>query len=464
MHNYLEKNRIEIDNELYADIIELAPLYIKNEEQKLRDFIKKYVTKRSSKDLLYEIDNGRIRPSKALQDALGSMLNGNEEFVMIDEQKVVFETVRELVETAVKKNKKYTVIVEGGPGTGKSVVAIRLLAELIRSGTNAQYVTKNAAPRNVYFERLKRDKYKLVYVKNLFKGSGSYYDSPSNQFDCLLVDEAHRLNAKSGMYQNLGENQIKEIINASLVSVFFIDENQVVTTKDIGSIEEIEKWANELGIKIYRNETTVLSSQFRCNGSDGYIAFINDLIGISQTANADGFDGDYEIKVFDDPCELRSELRKKNAINNKARLLAGYCYEWLSKKDMSAFDIQLPHDFKAQWNFNSTSTWAIDEDSFEQVGCIHTSQGLEFDYVGVIIGKDLKYRDGRVITDKDERAKTDQSLRGLKQKNDPTLADRIIRNTYKTLLTRGQKGCYIYCEDEELQKYIKERINKLSEQ
>lgn len=464
LHNYSEKNRIEIDNELYADIIELAPLYIKNEEQKLRDFIKKYVTKRSSKDLLYEIDNGRIRPSKALQDALGSMLNGNEEFVMIDEQKVVFETVRELVETAVKKNKKYTVIVEGGPGTGKSVVAIRLLAELIRSGTNAQYVTKNAAPRNVYFERLKRDKYKLVYVKNLFKGSGSYYDSPSNQFDCLLVDEAHRLNAKSGMYQNLGENQIKEIINASLVSVFFIDENQVVTTKDIGSIEEIEKWANELGSKIYRNETTVLSSQFRCNGSDGYIAFINDLIGISQTANADGFDGDYEIKVFDDPCELRSELRKKNAINNKARLLAGYCYEWLSKKDMSAFDIQLPHDFKAQWNFNSTSTWAIDEDSFEQVGCIHTSQGLEFDYVGVIIGKDLKYRDGRVITDKDERAKTDQSLRGLKQKNDPTLADRIIRNTYKTLLTRGQKGCYIYCEDEELQKYIKERINKLSEQ
>lgn len=464
LHNYLEKNRLEIDNELYADIIELAPLYIKNEEQKLRDFIKKYVTKRSSKDLLYEIDNGRIRPSKALQDALGSMLNGNEEFVMIDEQKVVFETVRELVETAVKKNKKYTVIVEGGPGTGKSVVAIRLLAELIRSGTNAQYVTKNAAPRNVYFERLKRDKYKLVYVKNLFKGSGSYYDSPSNQFDCLLVDEAHRLNAKSGMYQNLGENQIKEIINASLVSVFFIDENQVVTTKDIGSIEEIEKWANELGSTIYRNETTVLSSQFRCNGSDGYIAFINDLIGISQTANADGFDGDYEIKVFDDPCELRSELRKKNAINNKARLLAGYCYEWLSKKDMSAFDIQLPHDFKAQWNFNSTSTWAIDEDSFEQVGCIHTSQGLEFDYVGVIIGKDLKYRDGRVITDKDERAKTDQSLRGLKQKNDPTLADRIIRNTYKTLLTRGQKGCYIYCEDEELQKYIKERINKLSKQ
>lgn len=260
------------------------------------------------------------------------------------------------------------------------------------------------------------------------------------------------------MFQNLGENQIKEIINASLVSVFFIDENQVVTTKDIGSIDEIKKWAAQLGSKVYHDETTVLSSQFRCNGSDGYIAFINDLMGIKQTANANGFDGDYEIKVFDDPCEMRSALRKKNAINNKARMIAGYCYEWVSKKDSTAFDIQLPNDFNAQWNFNTTSTWAIDEDSFEQIGCIHTSQGLEFDYVGVIIGKDLKYRDGRVVTDADERAKSDQSLRGLKQKNDPNLADMIIRNTYKTLLTRGQKGCYIYCKDKELQEYFKNRI------
>lgn len=458
LHNYLESNRDEIDNELYQDVIELAPLYIKNEEDKLRDFIKRYVTKRSRKNLLYDIDNGKIRPSKALQDALGSMLNGNEEFVMIDEQKVVYETVKRLVEIAIKKKQKYTVIVEGGPGTGKSVVAIQLLAELISNGRNAQYVTKNAAPRNVYFEKLKRDKYKLAYVKNLFKGSGSYVDAPANEIDCILVDEAHRLNAKSGMFQNLGENQIKEIINASLVSVFFIDENQVVTTKDIGSIDEIKKWAAQLGSKVYHDETTVLSSQFRCNGSDGYIAFINDLMGIKQTANANGFDGDYEIKVFDDPCEMRSALRKKNAINNKARMIAGYCYEWVSKKDSTAFDIQLPNDFNAQWNFNTTSTWAIDEDSFEQIGCIHTSQGLEFDYVGVIIGKDLKYRDGRVVTDADERAKSDQSLRGLKQKNDPNLADMIIRNTYKTLLTRGQKGCYIYCEDKELQEYFKNRI------
>ena len=465
LHNYRESKRDEIDNQLYADIIKEAPLYIKNEEEKLRDFIKRYVTVPSKKDILYEIDNGKIRPSKALQDAIGSMLRGNEEFVMIDEQKVVYETVKRLVINAVKQNKKYTVIVEGGPGTGKSVVAIQLLANLVSTyGFNAQYVTKNAAPRNVYFEELKKNNYKLAYVKNLFKSSGSYIDAKPNEFACLLVDEAHRLNEKSGIFANLGENQIKEIINASRVSVFFIDEDQVVTTKDIGSIAEIEKWAKELGSEIYRDETTVLSSQFRCNGSDGYISFINDLIGIRHTANFDGFDGDYEIKVFDNPCEMREALREKNRIKNKARMIAGYCYEWISKSDPTKFDIILPNGFKAQWNFSSTSTWAIDEDSFDQVGCIHTSQGLEFDYVGVIIGKDLKYRNGKVLIDSSERAKTDQSLRGLNQKEkyDPTLGDRIIRNTYKTLLTRGQKGCYIYCEDEELQKYFKDRIEKVS--
>lgn len=464
LHNYRKSKRNEIDNDLYADIIKEAPLYIKDEEEKLRDFIKRYITTPAKKNILYEIDNGKIRPSKALQDAIGSMLHGNEEFVMIDEQKVVYETVKRLVVNAVKQNKKYTVIVEGGPGTGKSVVAIQLLANLVSNyGFNAQYVTKNAAPRNVYFEELKKDNYKLSYVKNLFKSSGSYIDAKPNEFACLLVDEAHRLNEKSGIFANLGENQIKEIINASRVSVFFIDEDQVVTTKDIGSIAEIEKWAHELGSEIYHDETTVLSSQFRCNGSDGYISFINDLLEIRHTANFDGFDGDYEIKVFDNPCDMREALREKNRIKNKARMIAGYCYEWISKNDPTRFDIILPNDFKAQWNFSSTSTWAIDEDSFNQVGCIHTSQGLEFDYVGVIIGKDLKYRAGRVITDSRERAKSDQSLRGLnqKEKNDPMLGDRIIRNTYKTLLTRGQKGCYIYCEDEELQKYFKERIEAI---
>lgn len=462
LHNYKASAYSEIAAPVYEEVLELAPLYIKSEEEKLRRFIKKYVVKGSNGDLLYKIDNGRIKPSKALQDTIVSMIAGNHEFIMIDEQKVVYEAIKNLVSRAQETDEKYTVIVEGGPGTGKSVVAIQLLADLIANkDLVVNYVTKNAAPRNVYFEKLKQGKALNNFVKNLFKSSGTYFDCESNVFDCLIVDEAHRLNEKSGMFKNKGENQIKEIINASKVSVFFIDENQIVTASDIGSVADIKKWANILGSKVYSGEQYQLSSQFRCNGSDGYIAFLDDLLGIRQTANYDGFDMEYELKIFDDPNDMRETLRLKNVENNKARMIAGYCYEWISKKNIGAFDIILENGFMAKWNFNSTSTWAIDEDSFDQVGCIHTSQGLEFDYVGIIIGNDLRYENGVVIADPTKRAKSDQSLRGLKSRNNyEEQADRIIRNTYKTLLTRGQKGCYIYCEDKALQEYLRKRICK----
>jgi len=188
LHNYKEEYRSEIDNYLYKNIIDAAPLYLKKDALKLREFIKRFIKTSDNGELLYKIENGRIRPSKVLQDSLSSMIKGNQEFVMIDEQKVVFSTIKKLVDNSIKKDEKYTVIVEGGPGTGKSVIAINLLAKLKHLLVN--YVTKNAAPRNVYFDKLRKDKYKLTYIKNLFKGSGAYLNIPQNTFDCLLVDEA----------------------------------------------------------------------------------------------------------------------------------------------------------------------------------------------------------------------------------------------------------------------------------
>ena len=204
-----------------------------------------------------------------------------------------------------------------------------------------------------------------------------------------------------------------------------------------------------------------LTSQFRCNGSDAYLAFLDNLLEIRETANNTINNLDYDIRVFDSPKEMMDKLRTINKINNKTRMLAGYCYNWVSKQDKTKFDINIGNDFKAQRTFSNTTTWAIDEDSFEQVGCIHTCQGLEFDYVGVIIGKDLIYKDGRVQTNKYARATSDQSLFGYK--NNPNHAkdcDIIIRNTYRTLLSRGQKGCYIYCEDKALSEYIKRMISQ----
>ena len=460
-HNYEERWKEEIEDPRYDEVRKDAPLFLSRDRLKLRRFIKKYIKNPDKGEILYQIDNGKIRPSVELQDAISKLLHGNKEFNRIDEQQVAFSVIQDLILKSYGKKTKHTIIVKGGPGTGKTVIARNLLSDLIcdkkKEGLNVCYVSKNAAPRNVYAKRLIQDNFRMSYISNLFKGSGSFVDAKENEFDCILADEAHRLNARSGLYGNQGENQIKEIIHASKVSVFFIDEDQIVTAKDIGSVDEIRKWAKEEGSIVHEGEDLELVSQFRCNGSDGYLCFLDNLLQIRETANVDREDRDYDVKVYDDPVLLREDLRKKNERNNKSRRVAGYCYPWVSKRDPSLYDIVLENGFRAQWNFNDTKTWAIDKDSFDQVGCIHTCQGLEFDYVGVIIGKDLIYRKGEVLTVPSERAKTDISLKGC---HDRKKADKIIRDTYKTLLTRGQKGCYIYCEDKRLSSYIKKCLKQ----
>ena len=462
LHNYKESNRKHIDNELYSEAISVAPLFLQEDVEKLRKFVKTYIKKKDGVDLLMKIDHGKLKPAKALQDSLVSMIRGNQEFFLIDEQKVAYETVKKLVENAVKlandpvkSGEKSVVIVSGGPGTGKSVVAIQLLCDLIAKGYSANYVTKNAAPRNVYFAKLQQENYKLKYIKSLFKSSDTFWDAQKNLLDCIIVDEAHRLKYKSRIFY--GENQVKELINAGRVSVFFIDEDQKVTTKDIGSKEEIRKWAAFHGAKLYEGDDLNLVSQFRCNGSDGYLNFLDNLLDIRETANTT-FDYDYDIRLFSSPVKMREALREKNNINNKSRMIAGYCYEWITEEnpDGEDYDIVLEDGFKAKWNFSNT-LFAIDPDSFDQVGCIHTTQGLEFDYCGIIIGKDLRYMNGRVITDPTKEAVSDKSS-GIRSCKNPILADRLIRNTYKTLLSRGQKGCFIYCEDKPLLEYISKSL------
>lgn len=465
LHNYVDVTPQTLLSDEYKYYLEKAPVFIKGDVEKLRDFINKYIKYGDDKETLYMIENGKIRPSKSLQDALSSMLQGNEEFIMIDDQKIVYETALEMARKSYRDGNKRVLIVKGGPGTGKSVLAINLLVKLTTENMVCSYVTKNSAPRKVYETKLSGNLRKNR-ISNLFKGSGSFIESYNNEFDVLIVDEAHRLNARSGMFQNLGENQIKEIIHASKFSIFFIDESQKVTLKDIGSVEEIQKYIRKINAE---SEIMQLESQFRCNGSDGYIAWLDDVLDIKKTANSDGFDLDYDIKICDTPNQVRDIIFEKNKINNKARLLAGYCWDWIKdgKNKSDVFDIKISDDnFAMSWNLGNSKTWAIDPNSVNEIGCIHTAQGLEFDYVGVIIGNDLRYENGKVVTDVMQRAKTDQSIKGIKKmlKQDldkaKRLSDEIIKNTYKTLMTRGQKGCYIYCLDKNLAEYLKRRLNK----
>src|SRR5699024_3551535 len=331
-----------------------------------------------------------------------------------------------------------------------------------------QYVTKNAAPRSIYERKLKGD-YRKSEISNLFKGSGSYTQTESDEFDVLVVDEAHRLNEKSGMFKNMGEHQVKELIHSSKLAVFFIDESQRVHIDDAGDIETIQKYAKE-----YNSEVTTmkLASQFRCNGSDGYLAWLDDVLGIKETANVNFIGKDYDFRVYENPNEMRDEIERLNKGRNKSRIVAGYCWNWNKETRLNSEipDIVLPEfDFEMSWNLDNTATWAIDEDSVKESGLIHTCQGLEFDYVGVIIGDDLRYENGEIITDHSERAKTDRSLFGIKKmmKENPEkaykVADEVIRNTYRTLMTRGQKGCFVYCTNKELSEYFKKRLKNMQE-
>lgn len=464
LHNYVRKDNDPLDDDQYSEFTSEAPAFTRGQVFDLRLFIKKTVKYGDDKEILYLIDHGKIKPSKSLQNAIASMIKGNPEFIMIDEQRVVYEEVIQLSEQCQKDKKKRTIICEGGPGTGKSVIAIQLLSELTQRDQFVQYATKNRAPREVYACKLIGTMTKKS-VKNMFKGSGSYVDVGNNMIHTILVDEAHRLNGRTQNGPKItGENQVKEIIHSSLCSVFFIDESQRVTMSDIGSIEEIKKWAKVENSEVYEMK---LLSQFRCNGSNGYLAWIDDVLQIRETANFNLEGLDYDIRILDEPQEVLNLVIEKNKVNNKSRLLAGYCWKWpkLTRSDTNFHDIKIG-DFEISWNLQNGKEYALDENSVHEAGCIHTTQGLEFDYVGVIIGDDMRYENGKIITDFTKRASTDQSIKGLKklykENKEEALkrADEIIKNTYRTLMTRGMKGCYVYCTDKNLRDYMKKKINK----
>lgn len=461
LHNYQPEYRQTLSDPIYKEWYDIAPFFIKNETVSFSNFIKKYITKKSSKgDLLYLIDHGRLRPTKALQDSLVSMVKGNKEFMLLDEQAVCFDMCLKTMTQCLKDKKKRTIIIQGGPGTGKSVLAVNLLMEYIKQSLNASYVTKNSAPRQAFLRLLTNsDARRLINIAQLFRSPFGLSNCENNTYDCLIVDEAHRLVKK--MYGDWGGvNQIMECINASLLSIFLLDEDQAVTTKDIGSIKEIQYWCKELGSKLIIKEETKLISQFICNGSDAYIQFIDAILQRTpETVEVNLSELNFDFKVFDCPNAMREALRAKNQINNKSRMVAGYCYDWNVKHHRGEWDIIIGDNFTARWNLENDKVWAINPDSFEEVGCIHTAQGLEFDYVGVIIGKDLMFNPitSLIETHREYISKDDKSsgIRTAPQSR----AHQLILNTYKTLLTRGQKGCYVYCEDKELRDYIKSKCN-----
>ncbi len=439
----------------FQELTAATPLFVKRDRDNFKNFLEETIIAAPAADIFKSLDGSAIRPSRTLADSLVRMFDGNKEFVLFGQQQRALDTIMKSVGDSGESGKR-VVLIEGGPGTGKSVLAISALVQLIDQDVNAIYATKNSAPREVYRLRLKGTR-SAPALKLLFANTSEFAGFDEDEIAVTLADEAHRLVRKAE--RQAGKNQVMEIIRASRVSVFFLDENQHVTFGDIGTRDEIEKWAAEAGADF---QTINLVTQFRCGTSDHYVAWVDALLGLTDSSDGQEM-GDYDVRVIDDPVKLRKLIKRRNSAG-RSRLLAGYCWNW--DKSANAPDITIPGTkFAMHWNLvRDGQAWIEAPDSINTVGCIHTIQGLEGDYFGVIIGPDLAVQDGRLVGRREYRAKTDQALRGLKKalKDDPLAAEaraeRLIRTTYRTLLTRGMKGTYIFCTDPDVANFIRARL------
>ena len=471
LFNLTRRRPEPLEDPRYRHIIEESRLFLADDADELSRFIERHVRHRSRHDVLFLLEKGRIVPAPALVERVARMLDGNEEFDLLDTQNEAFQVIRHAIAGVATAAKRQVFIVHGGPGTGKSVIAVRLLAEVLASKRLGFFIAPNKAFRDTLVEQLARGG--REYREDgqaLFQSSWSFHTADflkDRLHEVLVVDESHRL--KDEAYQYRGSSMVEDMVRAARISVFFLDETQRVQWNDSGSEDRIRAAAKKFKAQVHPPFT--LTSQFRCGGSDGYLNWLDDVLQIRPTANFDNWaEEHYEFRVYDDAAELYRDLRSRNA-ENKARLVAGYSWDWPTEgrqrrghvKHVTVTGLSLP------WNF-SGENWATAADGIDQVGCVHTCQGVEFDWLGVLIGPDLRFENDRIVGDPDKRARTDSSLKGWKKalrdaEGDSAAAEAvvakvqaIIKNTYKVLLSRGRKGCFVWCADPGLRQYLRDRL------
>ncbi|MCX6434168.1 MAG: DUF2075 domain-containing protein [Actinobacteria bacterium] len=401
-------------------------------------------------------------PSKQLLAVAAAELRDREQFVLLDEQRVAYELVLHEVERARAADSKSVVIVTGGPGTGKSVIALSLLGELARQGRTVLHATGSRSftqtLRNVAGRGSTR-------VKSLFKYFNSFMDAERNGLDVLILDEAHRIretsvNRYTKAALRTGRPQVDELIAAARVPVFLLDENQVVRPGELGTVEEISAFAIALGLPVHRIS---LDDQFRCGGSEAYIRWVQRLLALVEGGPLPWLAEDgFAVSVADTPAEMEVMLVSKRDGGFGARMTAGYCWRWSDpRKDGTLVDDVVIGGWSRPWNLRGDRAiggvppaplWASDPAGFGQVGCVYTAQGFEYDWNGVIIGPDLVWRKDRWVAVRGENK--DPDFRSGSRVPDEEF-DRLVRNVYKVLLTRGMIGTVIHSCDAETQAFLR---------
>lgn len=412
-----------------------------------------------------EFLSARVAPSKQLLAVAAEEIRDREQFVLLDEQRVAYNLVLHATEAARAGDAKTVVIITGGPGTGKSVIALSLLGELARRGRTAVHATGSRS----FTQTLRKVAGKgSGRTQRLFRYFNDFIAAERNGLEVLIADEAHRIRESSASRftpasLRTGRPQVDELISAARVPVFLLDEHQVVRPGELGTVEDIEGHARKLGLAIRKIS---LDDQFRCGGSEAYMQWVRRLLGLAP-GGPTPWDGDpaFAVQVADTPQELEHLLRSKLDTGYGARMAAGFCWPWSPPRpDGSLVPDVVIGDWARPWNLRSersvggappSALWATDPAGFGQVGCVYTAQGFEYDWNGVIMGPDLVWRDGGWIARRD--ASRDPDLRSLKKVSDHEFG-RLVRNVYKVLLTRGMIGTVIYSTDPETRALLRSLV------
>jgi len=420
----------------------------------------------SGVDAADELLGSKVAPSKQLLKVAAAEIRDREQFRLVGEQQEVVDLVLHQVKQAKAGNSKRVIVVTGGPGSGKSVIALSVLGELSRKGQTVLHATGSRS----FTQTLRKVAgHRAPRVQSMFKYFNQFMAAEPNDLDVLILDEAHRIRETSvDRYTRAelrtGRLQVDELIAAARVPVFLLDQHQVVRPGEMGSLEEITRHAERLGLDVM---TIALDAQFRCGGSAEYVRWVQQLLGLDDAGVIDwaGDDG-FQVVVADTPEEMEQLLAARREEGYSARMSAGYCWPW-SKKPASdgglVPDVRIG-DWARPWNVPGeravgdappAALWATEPGGFGQVGCIYTAQGFEYDWSGVIIGPDLVWRDGAFRSDRS--ANKDPDFRNSTRVSDADF-DRLVRNVYKVLLTRGMVGTVLYATDDETRQQLRRLV------
>lgn len=464
-HNYQRNDGSGLFNPIYNEIIRDYPIYTKEDVRPLAQKLKDLLKKGEGFEIFNRFMRSPLKPSKKLLENASKIIRNEMVFSLLNEQLVAKNLIWSKVRKNQKNNTKSVILVHGGPGTGKSLIALNVLAEAAQKGQQVFYGCKSKP----FIEGLK----KLVGIDGALLFSNLYRFLPSkiteNQLDLLLIDEAHRIEKNSNHQYTKKEDrtdmpQAEQLLRCAKTSVFFIDDKQNVRSQEIGSSKLIKEYAAKHGCEV---DEVVLETQYRCMGSNDYLLWIESVLGYREEKRKLRKDEIFDFKIFDSPQTLYDELSKHEVKKaNSARMVAGFCWSWSKTLDSSGDlvkDVRIG-DFAMPWETHGDITrppkqyvkwfeWAYRPEGFKQVGCIYTAQGFEFDYIGVIIGEDLVYD-----------AKNGRLLGNIGATKDPTLRkskenfELHIKNIYRTLLTRGMRGCYVYFTNKQTESYFRESM------